>query len=163
MVAISESVSLEKKGDIGLLVVDNPPVNALSWHVRTGLLEGMTQAGLDDQIKAVVVVCDGRTFIAGADIKEFGQEAKGAALGDVQDAMENSPKPVVAAIPRYRSGRGPRGGHVRSLSRRRAVSSIWTAGGQDRAASRSRRNSAATACCRGREGPRDVCHWRPHR
>ena len=98
MVAISESVSLEKKGDIGLLVVDNPPVNALSWHVRTGLLEGMTQAGLDDQIKAVVVVCDGRTFIAGADIKEFGQEAKGAALGDVQDAMENSPKPVVAAI-----------------------------------------------------------------
>ena len=98
MAQISESVSLEKQGRIGLILVDNPPVNALSWHVRDGLAEGIKQAGADDQIEAVVLGCRGRTFIAGADIREFGQPPKGAALRDVQDGLEFSEKPVVAAI-----------------------------------------------------------------
>ena len=98
MVQISESVVLEKQGRIGLLLVDNPPVNALSWHVRDGLAEGLKQAGADDEIEAVVLACRGRTFIAGADIREFGQAPKGAALRDVQDGLEFSRKTVVAAI-----------------------------------------------------------------
>jgi len=98
MAAITESVSLDKQGEVGLLLVDNPPVNALSWHVREGLAQGMKQAIADPEIKAVVVACKGRTFIAGADIREFNQAPRGASLREVQDAMEQSPKPVVAAI-----------------------------------------------------------------
>ncbi|HVR29542.1 MAG TPA: 3-hydroxyacyl-CoA dehydrogenase NAD-binding domain-containing protein, partial [Thermoanaerobaculia bacterium] len=98
MAAISESVSLEKQGEIGLLLVDNPPVNALSWHVRQGLADGLKQAIADPEIQAIVLACKGRTFIAGADIREFNQAPKGASLREVQDAMEQSPKPVVAGI-----------------------------------------------------------------
>jgi 3-hydroxyacyl-CoA dehydrogenase len=98
MAQITESVSLEKRGRIGLLLIDNPPVNALSWHVRDGLAEGVKQAGADDEIQAIVLACKGRTFIAGADIREFGQAPKGAGLREVQDGLESSSKPVVAAI-----------------------------------------------------------------
>jgi 3-hydroxyacyl-CoA dehydrogenase len=58
----------------------------------------MAKALADDGAKAVVIVCEGRTFIAGADITEFGGAQRGASLFDVQDAIEGSPKPVVAAI-----------------------------------------------------------------
>jgi 3-hydroxyacyl-CoA dehydrogenase len=101
MTAISESVRLETVtadvGDIAVIVIDNPPVNALSWHVRQGLAEGMTQA-VDGGASAVVLICEGRTFIAGADISEFGGEARGPSLPDTQAAMENGPVPVIAAI-----------------------------------------------------------------
>ena len=101
MTAISESVRLEivagDVGDIALVIVDNPPVNALSWHVRQGLFDGINQA-VDGGAKAIVVICDGRTFIAGADISEFSGAAKGPGLQQIQDAMENAPVPVVAAI-----------------------------------------------------------------
>jgi len=73
-------------------------VNALSAAVRDGLAGGFAQAAADDAVKAVVLICDGRTFIAGADITEFGGAQKGASLFEVQDAMESSPKPVIAAI-----------------------------------------------------------------
>ena len=98
MAALTESVRLETEGDIALVVVDNPPVNALSWHVRQGLLDGVNQA-VADGAKAIVVICDGRTFIAGADISEFGGGAPPAAsLQEVQAAMEDAPVPVIAAI-----------------------------------------------------------------
>ncbi|MEZ5230375.1 MAG: enoyl-CoA hydratase/isomerase family protein [Acidimicrobiales bacterium] len=97
MSQLTESVRLEREGDVALVVVDNPPVNALSHHVRQGILDGVTQA-TDSDAKAIVIICDGRTFIAGADITEFGSAPKGPSLQAVQDAMENSPKPVVAAI-----------------------------------------------------------------
>ncbi|MEE2778155.1 MAG: 3-hydroxyacyl-CoA dehydrogenase NAD-binding domain-containing protein [Acidobacteriota bacterium] len=98
MAQISESVTLEKQGRIGILLIDNPPVNALSWHVRDGLADGIKAASGDDEIEAIVLACKGRTFIAGADIREFGQPPKGAGLRDVQNNMEFSEKPVVAAI-----------------------------------------------------------------
>ena len=80
------------------MVVNNPPVNALSWHVRQGLFDGINQA-VANGAKAIVVICDGRTFIAGADISEFGGGAPQAAgLHDVQAAMEDAPVPVIAAI-----------------------------------------------------------------
>ena len=98
MAALTESVRLETDGDIALVVVDNPPVNALSWHVRQGLHDGVSQA-VADGAKAIVVICDGRTFIAGADISEFGGGAPHAAsLQEVQAVMEDAPVPVIAAI-----------------------------------------------------------------
>lgn len=97
MTQLTESVRLERDGDVAVIVIDNPPVNALSWHVRQGLAEGMTQA-VDSGASAIVLICDGRTFIAGADISEFGGEAKGPSLPDTQAAMENAPVPVIAAI-----------------------------------------------------------------
>jgi 3-hydroxyacyl-CoA dehydrogenase len=97
MTQLSESVSLERDDDVALIVIDNPPVNALSQHVRAGLLAGL-EAVADGDAVAVVVICTGRTFIAGADITEFGEAPKRPSLQQVQDAMENCPKAVVAAI-----------------------------------------------------------------
>ncbi|MEP1122745.1 MAG: 3-hydroxyacyl-CoA dehydrogenase NAD-binding domain-containing protein [Ilumatobacter sp.] len=99
---LSQSVRLERVEengvDIALVVVDNPPVNALSWHVRQGLFDGITQA-TESGAQAIVVICDGRTFIAGADISEFGGNVPQAAgLHEVQAAMEDAPVPVIAAI-----------------------------------------------------------------
>jgi 3-hydroxyacyl-CoA dehydrogenase len=102
MTAISESVRLETDstdaGDVAVLVIDNPPVNALSWHVRQGLFDGIAKA-TEDGAAAIVIICDGRTFIAGADITEFGGGGQQAAgLHEVMAAMEDAPVPVVAAI-----------------------------------------------------------------
>lgn len=97
MTQLTESVRLERDGDVAVIVIDNPPVNALSWHVRQGLADGMTEA-VESGASAVVLICDGRTFIAGADISEFGGEAKGPSLPDTQAAMEGAPVPVIAAI-----------------------------------------------------------------
>ncbi len=99
---MSESVRIETEssdvGDIAVIVIDNPPVNALSWHVRQGLFDGLAKA-VEDGAKGVVVICDGRTFIAGADITEFGGGAQQAVgLHEVQAAMEDAPIPVIAAI-----------------------------------------------------------------
>ena len=95
---LSQSVRLERDGDVALVIVNNPPVNALSWHVRQGLFDGMNQA-VESGAKAIVVICDGRTFIAGADISEFGGNVpKAAGLQEVQAAMEDAPVPVIAAI-----------------------------------------------------------------
>lgn len=97
-IQLTDTVRLEREGDVALVIVDNSPVNALSWHVRQGLFDGMTQA-VESGAKAVVVICDGRTFIAGADISEFGGNVpKAAGLQEVQAAMEDAPIPVIAAI-----------------------------------------------------------------
>ncbi|HSE92896.1 MAG TPA: 3-hydroxyacyl-CoA dehydrogenase NAD-binding domain-containing protein, partial [Methylomirabilota bacterium] len=75
-----------------------PPVNALSQHVRQGLRDGLTRALADQQAGAVLIVCAGRTFIAGADITEFGKPPKEPSLHEVLDRIEGSPKPVIAAV-----------------------------------------------------------------
>jgi 3-hydroxyacyl-CoA dehydrogenase len=98
MTKITESVSLDRRGPVAVLTVDNPPVNALSRHVRQGLHEGLMQAGSDAAVQAVVIVCAGRTFIAGADITEFGKPPTEPSLHSVLDLIENCPKPVVSAI-----------------------------------------------------------------
>ena len=96
-IQITESVRLERRDDVALLIVNNPPVNALSHHVRLGLLDGMAAAE-DSDAAAIVLICDGRTFIAGADITEFSQAPRKPGIGPPQAAMENSTKPVIAAI-----------------------------------------------------------------
>ena len=98
MTAINPVTDLSKEGDIAVLTLNSPPVNALSAPVRDGLAEGFKAAIADPGVKAIVLICQGRTFIAGADISEFGKAPKGASLFDVQAVMENSPKPVIAAI-----------------------------------------------------------------
>lgn len=81
-----------------MLMVNNPPVNALSHSVREGLATHMTEIAGDDSVKAVVIACEGRTFIAGADIREFGAPPKAPHLGEVVDQIEAMAKPVVAAV-----------------------------------------------------------------
>ncbi|HEY2048044.1 MAG TPA: 3-hydroxyacyl-CoA dehydrogenase NAD-binding domain-containing protein [Caulobacteraceae bacterium] len=98
MTAINEVTDYSRDGDVGVITLNSPPVNALSANVRDGLAGGMKAAAEDAGAKAVVLICEGRTFIAGADITEFGGAQKGASLFEVQDAIENSPKPVIAAI-----------------------------------------------------------------
>jgi 3-hydroxyacyl-CoA dehydrogenase len=97
MTEINSVTTLVREGDVDVITLNSPPVNALSFNVRDGLYEGFKQAIASDS-KAIVLICDGRTFIAGADITEFGGASKGASLFDVQNMMESSPKPVVAAI-----------------------------------------------------------------
>jgi 3-hydroxyacyl-CoA dehydrogenase len=98
MAAINSVTELTREGDIAVLAIDSPPVNALSEDVRNGLRDGARQAAADPAVKAIVLICDGRTFIAGADISEFGKPSKGATVPEIQVALEGSPKPVVAAI-----------------------------------------------------------------
>jgi len=98
MTAINAVTDYALEGDVGVITLNSPPVNALSAAVRDGLAGGMERATADPGAKAIVIICDGRTFIAGADITEFGGAQKGASLYAVQDAFENSAKPVIAAI-----------------------------------------------------------------
>ena len=98
MAAINAVADLTLEGDVAVLTINSPPVNALSAKVREGLRDGMWQATADPAAKAIVLICAGRTFIAGADIAEFGKPFTGAALPEAQAAMEDCPKPVIAAI-----------------------------------------------------------------
>lgn len=95
---MTSPVVLEKHGEIGVILVQNPPVNALSQAVRAGLRDRLAEANADESIKGVVLAGDGRTFIAGADIREFGKPMMEPDLNSVIRAYEQSPKPVVAAI-----------------------------------------------------------------
>jgi 3-hydroxyacyl-CoA dehydrogenase len=93
------TVHYQKKNDVALLTVDNPPVNPLSSGVRQGLYDGVRQALEDPEVKALVLTGAGRAFIAGADISEFGAAATaGPGLHEVLQLMEGSSKPLVAAI-----------------------------------------------------------------
>jgi 3-hydroxyacyl-CoA dehydrogenase len=97
MTEINSVATLTRDGDVAIITLNSPPVNALSAKVREGLFEGFKAANASDA-KAIVLICEGRTFIAGADISEFGGAMAGPSLFDVQDMMEGSPKPVIAAI-----------------------------------------------------------------
>ena len=83
---------------VGIITIDSPPVNALSARVRHGLHEGFRALAADDAVKAVVLICAGRTFCAGADISELGKPMQGPGLLEVFDIIETGTKPVVAAI-----------------------------------------------------------------
>ena len=95
---VAAQVAREQHGDILLVSIDNPPVNALGVDVRRGLLEAIEAADADPAVKAVLIVGAGRNFIGGADIREFGKPPMAPALPDVCNRIEASTKPVVAAI-----------------------------------------------------------------
>ncbi|NCF22895.1 MAG: 3-hydroxyacyl-CoA dehydrogenase [Gammaproteobacteria bacterium] len=94
---MTSSVRYELVDGIGVITVDNPPVNALSHAVRQGIHDALAAAQQDTSI-AVLIVCEGRTFIAGADITEFGKPPKEPHLPDLCNSIEASSKLVVAAV-----------------------------------------------------------------
>ncbi len=91
-------ISTRRHGDVLIVLSNNPPVNALSTAVRQGLVGAIAEAEADDAVRAVVIVCEGQTFFAGADITEFGKPPQQPWLPVVVDTIENCSKPVVAAI-----------------------------------------------------------------
>ena len=95
---MNSSVNYERQGEIALITLSNPPVNALGQAQREGLLRALHQAHIDTQAKVLVLLCSGRTFIAGADIKEFGQPPQAPSLPDVVNAYERGDKPCIAVI-----------------------------------------------------------------
>ncbi|GHF45020.1 3-hydroxyacyl-CoA dehydrogenase NAD-binding domain-containing protein [Seohaeicola zhoushanensis] len=92
------SVSVEVAGGIAQVVIDNPPVNALSRDVRAGLIEAVRTADADPAVRAVLLRCAGRTFVAGADVKEFDLPPMEPHLPDVIAAVEGAGKPWLALI-----------------------------------------------------------------
>ncbi|KAF0101706.1 MAG: 3-hydroxyacyl-CoA dehydrogenase [Rhodospirillaceae bacterium] len=95
---MSDAVIRSTEGRIGILTINNPPVNALAAAVRAGIKDGVEAFGRDSNVDAIVLIGGGRTFIAGADIREFGKPPSGPNLNDVIATMENSPKLIVAAL-----------------------------------------------------------------
>ena len=95
---LNASVDLRRDGEIAIVTVDNPPVNALKHEVRAGLAEALRQSRDDVAIKGMVIACAGRTFFAGADITEFGKPPQPPGLSEVIAAIEAMPNPVVAAL-----------------------------------------------------------------
>lgn len=95
---MSDTVRYERRGNIAVITVDNPPVNALSSSVREGLADSQAKAKADPEVKAMVLIGAGRTYIAGADIREFGKPMTGPGLQQIINDFENSDKPVVVAI-----------------------------------------------------------------
>lgn len=91
-------VTFSVDGEVGIVEIDSPPVNALGVNVRKALLEGFEKMFADPQVRAIVLICGGRTFFAGADISEFGKPPQQPELRTVVDWIENGSKPVVAAI-----------------------------------------------------------------
>jgi 3-hydroxyacyl-CoA dehydrogenase len=89
---------VESRDNVALILIDNPPVNATSQAVRQGLAEAIAAANADAGVEAIVIACEGRTFVAGADIREFGKPPLPPALPDVLAIVEASAKPVVAAV-----------------------------------------------------------------
>ncbi|HKY94958.1 MAG TPA: 3-hydroxyacyl-CoA dehydrogenase NAD-binding domain-containing protein [Kiloniellales bacterium] len=91
-------VRYEREGSVGLIAVDNPPVNALSQPVRAGLLAALEAALADPEAKVLALYGKGRTFIAGADIKEFGKPPAEPTLRQVIERFENAKKAIVAVL-----------------------------------------------------------------
>ncbi|WP_348526900.1 enoyl-CoA hydratase/isomerase family protein, partial [Mesorhizobium sp.] len=95
---MSSSVSVTNDNGVAVVTIDNPPVNALSFHVRKPLYEALAALRDDPAAKAIVIACAGRTFVAGADITEFGKPVQQPELRAIIALLETIPKPTVAAI-----------------------------------------------------------------
>ncbi len=91
-------VSIEFHGVIAVITINNPPVNALSQQVREGIYNAIISADKNFECVAIIIICKGKTFIAGADIKEFDFQPQEPYLPDVVARIENCKKPVIAAI-----------------------------------------------------------------
>ena len=98
MTAINAVTTLDVDGPIATITIDSPPVNALSVNVRDGIKRAVEAAEADGAVQAMVLICGGRTFIAGADISEFGKPHREPGLPSVLDRIEFASKPVVAAV-----------------------------------------------------------------
>lgn len=95
---MSSAVKTSLEDDLFIIEIDNPPVNAASAAVREGIASAMAKFANEASARAAVVFCAGRTFVAGADIKEFGMKMEGLMLPEVIQLVEDAEKPVIAAI-----------------------------------------------------------------
>jgi 3-hydroxyacyl-CoA dehydrogenase len=98
MAAVNSVTDLTREGDIAVLTLNSPPVNALSADVRDGIFLGASEVLADPAIKALILICAGRTFIAGADISEFSRPPSGRSMKEIESALEGNSKPVIAAM-----------------------------------------------------------------
>ncbi len=159
---MSDLVLLTKDNDIAVITVNNPPVNALSPGVPEGISDAIEQIGNDATVRAAVLIGGGKTFVAGADINEFGKMTSGKTRGGVPfvpllSRIEDCPKPVVMAIHGTAFGGGlelAMAGHYRVAAARRAGGA---ARGEAGHYSRSGGHAAAAAAGWRGQGPGDVC------
>ncbi len=91
-------VRIERQGNVAILLIDNPPVNAMNADIRQGLIAGISEASVDEQIAALVVVGAGKSFISGADLAEFDGAIPEPSYRETLAALEECPKPVVAVL-----------------------------------------------------------------
>ena len=151
---MSDLVQLTKDNGIAIITINNPPVNALSPGVPEGIAAAIEQIDKDESVKAAVLIGGGKTFVAGADIKEFGKITSGkpgAGIELTDSSLENRGLPQARrhGYSRQRFWRRPRTCHVWPLPRRCARRASRPAGSKARPYSRSGRN-AAIAAPRGR-------------
>ena len=145
----------ERRGDVAVLQIDNPPVNGLGHATRKALIDGLERALDDRAVRAIVITGTDRVFSGGADIREFNTPAALAEPNLLQliDAIERSPKAVIAAINGVCMGGGLElalGCNYRIATARRDAG---PARGEDRTAARRRGHAAAAARGRGRKEP----------
>src|SRR4051812_27335456 len=100
---MTQPVTLSSRDGVGVITVDNPPVNALSPGVPEGILTALETAERDTSVRAIILICAGRTFISGADIKELEEAARNPAAGGpdlhpLLTRIEDCAKPVIMAI-----------------------------------------------------------------
>ena len=95
---VNDLISIERSGDIALICIDNPPVNATGQVVRQGLLDAVEQLKADDTAKVIAIYAAGRTFVAGADIREFGKPSQPPSLPDVYNIIEDCQTPIIAIM-----------------------------------------------------------------
>ena len=95
---MSQPVTVTRDGNVAIVTIDNPPVNAMSFHVREPLHAALAELRDDPSVEAMVLACAGRTFVAGADITEFGKPIQYPFLPEIIDRIETFEKPTVAAI-----------------------------------------------------------------
>ena len=91
-------VSMRRDGNVAIITIDNPPVNALRHGVRKGILDCVTAARDDASVEAIVLTGAGRTFVAGADITEFGKPSQPPGLMEVISVIDDSRSPTIAAV-----------------------------------------------------------------
>ncbi len=127
-IPLMPAVQFIRRGDAGVILVDNPPVNALSTPVRASLIAALAELAADPSVVCGVIAATGRGFIAGADIREMARAPEPPILPEVIDAIALCPKPLVAALKaprsagvsrsRWRAAAAWRLGRRRSASRR---------------------------------------------
>ena len=143
--SVAGAVTFLHEGSIGVAVIDNPPVNAINRAVRLGLSEALERATNDSDVEALLIVSAGKTFMAGADLTEFGGPTIGPTLQSLEAALENANLPVVVAIQGMALGGRFGTCHVLSLPSRCCIRQVRISGNHARPDPRRGRHAAAAS------------------